>query len=531
LVLAWLAARELFRSRQLTKLIPLIIGAGFGFALAAPAWLALLDSVQGSARSLQESAAHFQWLVPWSAWPGLILPSWTVKWLDFSSRLVSHSATELACGLIPVPAIVAALMTKRRGFLQRTKWDLLLLVSVALLAMIPTAGVFRWSFRWLPLFHLVLALCAAERLRLTTEDTEIAEEEIKTKSSVFSLSSVVQRPASVGLMLLLVLVLAARFFGFAGEHLFPLGWILIALSMAWLLSGFVQSFREWSPVAIAWAALLATYLCIPPNCGVPKYNFAQSLLQPEPLDRHRLYLSLYPPPEYAYRVEAHLAPAGQTVRPGSTSLWAALRFVNGYSPIRPAGVAREFATAIHGEIDPHMGEWLAESEARSDGLLERLGIDGIIVARDFQFAPQPASEWQVVVGNDEGNVYHRRGNPIPAVRSVEWDGRSTHAVVGAIADLRNAVSASVQVPAGEKPALLAFSRPYFRGYRAYLEGRELPVTSFRSLIPLVEVPAGASGRITLVYRPMWLVYGSGIALIAAIVWIAGAIAALLDHRS
>ena len=30
--------------------------------------------------------------------------------------------------------------------------------------MVPTAGVFRWSFRWLPLFHLVLALCTAEAL-------------------------------------------------------------------------------------------------------------------------------------------------------------------------------------------------------------------------------------------------------------------------------------------------------------------------------------------------------------------------------
>ena len=32
--------------------------------------------------------------------------------------------------------------------------------------MLPTANVFRWSFRWLPLVHLVLALCAAESLQL-----------------------------------------------------------------------------------------------------------------------------------------------------------------------------------------------------------------------------------------------------------------------------------------------------------------------------------------------------------------------------
>jgi hypothetical protein len=46
---------------------------------------------------------------------------------------------------------------------------------------------------------------------------------------------------------------------------------------------------------------------------------------------------------------------GQTLRPGSTSMWAGLRFSNGYSPIRAAGVAREFATSIHGEINPDVG--------------------------------------------------------------------------------------------------------------------------------------------------------------------------------
>ena len=38
-------------------------------------------------------------------------------------------------------------------------------VARALLCMTPTAGLFRWSFRWLPFFHLVLAICAAEALR------------------------------------------------------------------------------------------------------------------------------------------------------------------------------------------------------------------------------------------------------------------------------------------------------------------------------------------------------------------------------
>jgi hypothetical protein len=527
LLLTWLTIRDLYRSRDLARIVPLAAGVMLGLGLGAPAWLALLDHMQGSARTTQEAAAHFQWLVPWNAWPGVVLPNWTVKWPDFSSRFVPHGATELACGLLPVPLIISAVIDRRcrAVFWAKVCWELLFLIVIAVLAMVPTAGVFRWSFRWLPLFHLVLALCAAEALKLTAENAEIAKEETKRKSSAFS---AVISPSALLLMLVIVLMLVAKVFDLGGQHFFPLGWLLLGLGLFWLMIEYkaVSWIREWSPPAIVFAALLATYFCIPPNCGVPKYNFAQSLLRPEPLDPHRLYLSLYPPPEYAYRMSVHPAPVGETVRPGSISMWAGIRFVNGYSPIRPAGVAREFVTSIHGEIDPHMGEWLVWKEAGEDGLLDRLGIDGVIIAREFDFSPRPASEWESVVKNSEASVYHRRGDPIPIVRSTDWDGNHAIADVHGIVDSRNGVSATVAVPAGEQTALLAVARPYFRGYRARLDGHAMPVRSYRNLIPLVEIPAGAQGRFTLSYRPGWLIYGGAMAVASAGIWIACAIFAL-----
>ncbi len=529
LVVGWLALREIISSRGLSRIGPMIIGGVLGFGLAAPAWLALLEHVHGSAREALQPSSHFQWLVPWNAWPALVLPSWTVKWPDFSSRLTPHTTTELACGLIPVPVIIAAVIAKAGAFMRKIKWELALLLFVAVLAMIPTAGVFRWSFRWLPLFHLVLAICAAEALKLTTEGAEIAEEKPNQKFSVFA---AVESPAFLLLVILIVLVLAANVFGLNGDYLFPLSAILVALAVLWLIVEHSAPWRvrEWSPAAIVFIALLSTYLCIPPNCGVPKYNFAQSLLRPEPLEPQRLYLSFYPSPEHAYREEAHPQPVGQTVRPGSTSMWAGLRFVNGYSPIRPAGVARDFAAAIHGEIDANMAEWLAWSEAHQDALLERLGVDGIIIAKEFDFAPLPSSDWRLVAANDEGRVFHRRGEAMARVRSVDWDKSHALAAISDIVDRRNSVDCSVKVPAGTRGALLAFSRPYFRGYRAWLGERELAVTTLRNLIPLVEVPAGASGRLTLTYRPGWLVWGSGTAIGCALVWIVCAFIALVQRN-
>ena len=54
------------------------------------------------------------------------------------------------------------------------------------------------------------------------------------------------------------------------------------------------------------------------------------------------------------------------------------------------------ASAIHGEVDPNLAEWLLQHQANEDGLLQRIGIDGIVVAKEFNFAPQPVSQWQLV---------------------------------------------------------------------------------------------------------------------------------------
>jgi len=497
------------RLARLTRIGPLLAGVTLGLGLAAPAWLALLDYVHGSARESLHPSAHWQWLVPWNAWPGLILPSWTVDWSNFSSRFVPHSATELACGLVPPIALLTGFLVNGRALLKKIRWETALLFVVFILAMISTAGVFRWSFRWLPLFHLVLALCAAEALAFFSQK---------------------QRRLAAFFMLLLVimLIIGACVLRTRGERLFPLAWIFLGLALGWLLVESLQlSFlREWAPAAVVFAALLATYICIPPNSGVPKYNLAQSLLESQPLDPHRLYLSVYPTPATFYRVEAKPGPVGQIVRLGSTSMWAGLRFVNGYSPIRPAGVAREFASAIHGDVDPDLAQWFLQHQADENGLLERIGIDGIIVAREFSFTPQPAAEWELATEADEGRVFHRRGQPIPMVRSVNFSGKNSIAKIADIVVGRNCVSASVVAPDGDRPALIAVSRPFFPGYRAQIDRRNLAVFSERNLTPLVEVPPGTHGHLTLYYRPDWLIYGGAIAIASAAVWLICAFFAL-----
>jgi hypothetical protein len=202
-------------------------------------------------------------------------------------------------------------------------------------------------------------------------------------------------------------------------------------------------------------------------------------------------------------------------------MWAGLHFINGYSPIRPAGVAREFATSIHGEINPEVGSYLLNSQAGPGGELDLLGVDGIVVARELDIRPQPSSEWEEAISTDEGRVFHRRSAPFARVRSVaSIDSRPNEqfapATISQINNSRNYVEADVDVPSGDRPALLTFSRPYFRGYQARLSNQRFAVSSYRGLFPTVEVPAGSHGRLTLVYQPAWLIWGTAIAAASAV---------------
>lgn len=503
LVAAWLGIRSLGQTRKLASVLPLLFGVLLGFGLAAPAWLALLDYVHGSARAAQDSAEHFQWRVPVAALPAFILPNWTVNWADFSSRLMPHTATELACGLVSPVALLAGLIAFGRAFVRAIKWELGLLLLVLLLCMLPTANVFRWSFRWLPLLHLVLTLCAAESLRLFAAST----------------SPVTKRPGVIGFLLTLLVLGAAWLAGANGGRAVPFIWIMLGIAAAWaLLETLSVKGLEWAPPLIAAASFLATYLCIPPNGGVPKFNLAQELTQSAPLDPQRLYLSVYPAPEYAYRLEYHAEPLGTTLRPGSTSMWGGVRLINGYSPIRPAGVAREFAFAIHGEIRPDVANALLEREGGADGLLARIGVDGIVVANEVATNPQPDTEWELAVTTKEGRVFHRRSGPLPAVRTVTAiDSRPneqfTLAEISRIDNRRNQLEANVAVPPNGHSSLLTFSRPFFSGYQARLGDRSLKLDSYRGLIPTIEIPAGTSGRLTMVYRPSWLIWGGGVSIL------------------
>jgi len=116
------------------------------------------------------------------------------------------------------------------------------------------------------------------------------------------------------------------------------------------------------------------------------------------------------------------------------------------------------------------------------------------------------------------------------VRSVEWidsrpEQKFSPAAISEIVDSRNHVSARVDVTDGNLPALLTFSRAFFRGYQAQIGSEKLRVDSYRGLFPIVEVPAGSHGCLILTYRPGWLICSAVLSILCVSIWLLGLFAA------
>jgi hypothetical protein len=132
-------------------------------------------------------------------------------------------------------------------------------------------------------------------------------------------------------------------------------------------------------------------------------------------------------------------------------------------------------------------------------------------------------------------VFHRRGGLFSVIRSVTaLDSRPNEqfatADISRIENRRNWLEADVIVPPGANPALLTVSRPFFNGYRARIGDHELRVDSYRGLIPTIEVPAGTNGRLTVLYRPTWLIRGGAVSLLCLGIVAAGGVLAISGMR-
>ena len=75
------------------------------------------------------------------------------------------------------------------------------------------------------------------------------------------------------------------------------------------------------------------------------------------------------------------------------------------------------------------------------------------------------------------------------------------ATIRDVAEARLSVRCQVENLDPWRCAMIAFSRAFYPGYRAYLNGAEIPVEPLNGLQPAVRIAPGGKGQLVLVFAP------------------------------
>jgi hypothetical protein len=523
LLTGWIASRRLAAGDGLLPLLPLCAAWILGGLMALPALWLLVEYVQGSERAGDGTGINWTWTVPLQAWPAMLAPTAPTIWKSFRPDM-QHLPLELANGLAPVVMIVIGLACAPRPWRRDWPWLGGLAALLAAIASLPSAGVFRWSFRWLPLFHLVLAIIAAE----LWQAIDVRERGAAPAGSATAAPSPWLRWRHAG-----GLVAVAAGIGYLATR----GWSrpqfdlhmldLAIIAAAWAALGLAATFRPdvptlatlqpWLPAGVVAAALMSLFLRVPPNLAVPVFPFDESFLAAAPLDRDRLHMSLYVDQDMP---ASRLPPGslGQAFRPGNSAMFAGIRMINGYSPIHPRGIGTMLPFETHGQMFPEAVAWVFGNGTGPGDVLATIGVDALVVSKHAaRLGRLPDSEWEKVWSGDEAAVYHRRGVTGRSAAVLWPDAQAAHSPprTPLVIDTRH--RAAIDVPAAETPRLVVFPRPWFAGWQATLDGRPLATTAYKNVAIAAAVPANASGRLAITYRPAGFTLGLPIALVAAVV--------------
>jgi hypothetical protein len=539
LLTAWIAARTIAASRPadrrlsvgdgLRPLLPLAAAWTLGGLMALPALWMLVEYVQGSERTGDGTGLNWTWTVPLAAWPAMLAPTAPTIWKSFYADM-PHLPLELANGLAPPVMLVAGLSCAPRPWRREWPWLVGLAALLAGIASLPSAGVFRWSFRWLPLLHLVLAIIAAE-----------VWQAIDTQANAAALAGVAA-PANGGASTqsrwlrwrhaggLVAVAIGLGYLATCGWSLtqFDLHMLDLAIiAAAWAAIGLAATLRPgipalaaiepWLPAGVVAAAVVSLFLRVPPNLAVPVFPFDESFIAAAPLDCDRLHMSLYVEEDLP---TSRLPPGslGQAFRPGNSAMLAGVRMINGYSPIHPRGIGTMLPFETHGQMFPEAVRWVFAEGAGPGDVLATIGVDALVVSKHAaRLGSLPEAEWEHVWSGDEADVYHRRSLAGRSAAILSRDASTEHSPprTPLLIDARH--RAEVDLSDAETPRLVVFPRPWFAGWKATLDGRRLATTAYRNVAIAAVAPPNASGRLAITYRPAGFTIGLPIALVAGLV--------------
>jgi len=531
-------------------IIPIVGGIAIGGCLASPAVLMLIEYFRSSARMSASGILDFLWSVPITAFGGFVLPTIQSVWAVFVGDM-PHTAVELTGGLIPLCAIVAAIGSVRREFWRAMRYELVLLTTLILLLPLHGPNLFRWSFRWLPLVHLTLAIVGAQAFEIVRRARGKEPRTLTDRRNV----------ATWAAGLVVIAFATAIPFDHDLDTTATLAGALFILCIVWsVFESTERRVAAYIPLALSIVSIAAMFVIFSPAREVPGWEFPRSETTLSPVHPNRRYLSLY-------AIENIMADGPERRRsfgirpeflPGNNAMLMQAHLVNGYSPVGPAAMKRLLAMETHGAMIPRYRQWVLEHATGNQGFLAHLGIDGLILPRPVfeRYRTLLQSRGWNEAARTEGAVIveqrERRSFPIAMARYAvkfpqyedvgNWifahktldlplailapDGPAHDEAyvlrrIERVSEERLRTTVDVAPAAQQGKSLIVFMRPWLPGWRATLNGRPLSILRADSIMPAVEIDSHEHGHLVLEYRPASLLIGGTLA-VAALIAIAAA---------
>lgn len=450
-----------------------------GGLMAAPAILPMFPYLAFSERPFDPG----KWTANLATLSSVGLPFYATEWRGFKARMEYVTMPMVYIGWF-VPLVIANADWRQlwQSFTQRT--ILILIVCFALLSMFPYLGQFRWMFRLVPYYNLLLVVLMA--LLLTQQKGEVRWRYFPTALALSFpvVLSIAQVPEAWLLYL--------------GAGLLVLLFVAISLALkanrtAWL------AFALVSQVAIV-LYTNASYV----RSGYPAFPVAWKV--PFQLEEHsdvqplRRRLAVFALPAY------NKDPGPDFWRefmPASTSLFSDTISVNGYSPYNSKSYRKNFcfvhlaATACKDIAD----RLLAKVPPTGLSLIDLMRIDTLVVQNPGiaeQLRQGAGGNWTATVTPTGTTVLERDFAAQAPPDPVSWQSEGLESRVISQSPQEVVLDVNGATPSA---GMVVLARAWYPGWSASIDGRPLKVVPLHGLLVSAELPQGSVGRVTFTYWP------------------------------
>jgi hypothetical protein len=539
LVALWLCLQCLQKKDRTIKIAQLALAWVLGVGLSMPAILLFIEYYAHSARANEVDSLSTVWTVPPEAFWGLLNPLYISIW-NMWGAFQRYYSFELFSGLVPpvVLILLACHPTLRKQ--SRLGFELLLLALVCLFLILPSGTVgYRWSFRWLPLYGLIVAIIAAKTF-------DVLE---RTRHDSYNIIIFGYRVSAVMLCTIMSISL------FLYQYI-VMGYVVLTKARGLYAVSVMTGFLLWhilltrrgkfggtvrvAPVLMTIVLLATVNIAKVDKKVVQKWHglncFDVANLR---FDSKTRYVSLFSQQDFLSQNSVY------TIMPGNTPMLAKVYSVSGYASMMPGNLYRLFGFEYSGAMPQVVMDATCKNAFATGGMFDLLGIDGVVFGfSQRERAGQAVAEgWNIVSEGASGVILHRarrndmhiesaslatyKNSDADVVRALREKSDSARRHVLLDADggrpsreaafapvsiehpvvKRNSLAADIANASQETPGLIIFKRAWYPGYRVFLNDRELPVVHADMLLPAVVIPPGQSGRLLLDFAPASLRIG------------------------